>query len=187
MQQAKEIPLIAPINTFGEDFLVSHIRLNWALINPEHDFVVCGSNGFFYSSEGRPWYNPEGCNWQSGTEFTNIGTTPREFASIPDDWDKTVLERPNPANVQMPVSEKINQFIQENGGNERDALNIALARLEVAERVFRQISEAGGALMSERNYICSNSTSALGHADNTIKKMRDLSDSFLDNYPTVLK
>ena len=33
----------------------------------------------------------------------------------------------------MTVSEKINQFIAENGGNERDALNVALTRLELAE------------------------------------------------------
>lgn len=32
----------------------------------------------------------------------------------------------------MTVSEKINQFIAQNGGNERDALNVALARLEIA-------------------------------------------------------
>ena len=32
----------------------------------------------------------------------------------------------------MSVSEKINQFIAENGGNERDALNVALTRLELA-------------------------------------------------------
>lgn len=30
----------------------------------------------------------------------------------------------------MNVSEQINKFIAENGGSERDALNVALARLE---------------------------------------------------------
>ena len=32
----------------------------------------------------------------------------------------------------MTVSEEINKFIAENGGNERDALNVALTRLELA-------------------------------------------------------
>ena len=32
----------------------------------------------------------------------------------------------------MTVSEQIDQFIAENGGNTRDALNVALARLEAA-------------------------------------------------------
>lgn len=76
----------------------------------------------------------------------------------------------------MTVLEKINQFIAENGGNERDALNVALARLEAAERILKQISDADGAF----------STNALTHADNTIQKMRDFADSFLDNYPTVI-
>lgn len=76
----------------------------------------------------------------------------------------------------MNVSKKINQFISENGGNERDALSVALARLEVAERVLRQVSDADGAF----------STSVLTHANNTIQKMRDLADGFLDNYPTVI-
>ena len=33
----------------------------------------------------------------------------------------------------MNTSEKINKFIDENGGNVRDALNVALARLELSE------------------------------------------------------
>lgn len=33
----------------------------------------------------------------------------------------------------MTVSETINQFIAENGGNTRDALNVALTRLEQME------------------------------------------------------
>lgn len=33
----------------------------------------------------------------------------------------------------MSVSEQINQFIAENGGNTRDALNVALTRLEQME------------------------------------------------------
>jgi len=37
----------------------------------------------------------------------------------------------------ITVSEKINIFIAENGGNERDALNVALARLELAEQMFK--------------------------------------------------
>jgi len=32
----------------------------------------------------------------------------------------------------MTVSEQIDQFIAENGGNTRDALNVALTRLEAA-------------------------------------------------------
>lgn len=32
----------------------------------------------------------------------------------------------------MTVSEQIDQFIAENGGNTRDALNVALTRLELA-------------------------------------------------------
>lgn len=32
----------------------------------------------------------------------------------------------------MTISEQIDQFITENGGNTRDALNVALARLELA-------------------------------------------------------
>ena len=32
----------------------------------------------------------------------------------------------------MTVSEQIDQFIAENGGNTRDALNVALCRLEAA-------------------------------------------------------
>lgn len=76
----------------------------------------------------------------------------------------------------MTVSDKLNQFIAENGGNERDALNVALARLEVAEKALRQISDADGAF----------NTNALTHADNTIQKMRDLADSFLDNYDSVI-
>jgi hypothetical protein len=32
----------------------------------------------------------------------------------------------------MSVSEQIDQFIAENGGNTRDALNVALTRLETA-------------------------------------------------------
>lgn len=32
----------------------------------------------------------------------------------------------------MSVSEQIDQFISENGGNTRDALNVALTRLEAA-------------------------------------------------------
>ena len=39
----------------------------------------------------------------------------------------------NNNNCLLTVSEKINQFIAENGGNERDALNVALAKLELAE------------------------------------------------------
>ena len=31
------------------------------------------------------------------------------------------------------VSSKIDKFIAENGGNERDALNVALARIEILE------------------------------------------------------
>jgi glutamate 5-kinase len=72
----------------------------------------------------------------------------------------------------MNVSEKINQFISENGGNERDALNIALARLEAAEQVLLQISDADGAY----------STNPLTHADNTICSMRNLAVDFLDKY-----
>jgi len=34
----------------------------------------------------------------------------------------------------MNTSEKINKFISENGGNTRDALNVALARLEACEK-----------------------------------------------------
>lgn len=37
----------------------------------------------------------------------------------------------------MKVSEQIDQFIAENGGNERDALNVALARLEQATRLLK--------------------------------------------------
>lgn len=33
----------------------------------------------------------------------------------------------------MTVSEKINQFIAENGGNEKEALNVALSKLERIE------------------------------------------------------
>lgn len=33
----------------------------------------------------------------------------------------------------MSVSKKIDQFIADNGGNVRDALNVALTRLELAE------------------------------------------------------
>lgn len=39
----------------------------------------------------------------------------------------------------MTVSEKINQFIAENGGNERDALNVALTRLELANEQLEYI------------------------------------------------
>ncbi len=34
----------------------------------------------------------------------------------------------------MTVSEQLEKFIAENGGNERDALNVALGRLELAEK-----------------------------------------------------
>ena len=42
----------------------------------------------------------------------------------------------------MTVSEKINQFIAENGGNERDALNVALARLELATEQLECLKKA---------------------------------------------
>lgn len=76
----------------------------------------------------------------------------------------------------MTVSEKIDKFVSENGGTMRDALNIALTRLEFAERILVQVSEADGTF----------STNALTHADNTIQKMRDLADSYIDNFPTVI-
>jgi len=34
----------------------------------------------------------------------------------------------------MTTTEKIDKFIAENGGNERDALNVALARLEACQK-----------------------------------------------------
>lgn len=42
----------------------------------------------------------------------------------------------------MTVSEKINQFIAENGGNERDALNVALTRLELATEQLEYLKKA---------------------------------------------
>jgi len=39
----------------------------------------------------------------------------------------------------FPVTEEIDQFIKENGGNARDALNVALARLEILKRKLKTI------------------------------------------------
>ena len=39
----------------------------------------------------------------------------------------------------MKVSQQIDQFIAENGGNERDALNVALARLELANNTINAL------------------------------------------------
>ena len=39
----------------------------------------------------------------------------------------------------MSVSEKLNKFIAENGGNARDALNVALARLELSDARLESI------------------------------------------------
>jgi hypothetical protein len=39
----------------------------------------------------------------------------------------------------MSVSEQIDQFIAENGGNTRDALNVALTRLEVLEAKYAEL------------------------------------------------
>ncbi len=46
----------------------------------------------------------------------------------------------------MTVSEQLEKFIAENGGNERDALNVALARLELAEK---QLSDDAWRIDSE--------------------------------------
>ena len=76
----------------------------------------------------------------------------------------------------MNVSQQIDQFIEQNGGNARDALNVALARLDAARSILQQISDADA----------SNSPSAITHADDTIQMMRDLADSFLDYYNSVI-
>jgi len=50
----------------------------------------------------------------------------------------------------MNVTEHLNQFIAENGGNARDALNVALARLARAEETI-------GALQGAFDYVdCAN-------------------------------
>lgn len=46
----------------------------------------------------------------------------------------------------MTVSEQLEKFIAENGGNERDALNVALASLELAEK---QLSDDAWRIDSE--------------------------------------
>lgn len=46
---------------------------------------------------------------------------------------------------RLTVSQQIDQFIAENGGNERDALNVALARLEQATRLL----ESGNVVVSQ--------------------------------------
>jgi len=38
------------------------------------------------------------------------------------------------------ISEEINKFIEENGGNARDALNVALARLWLAEHIYGEVT-----------------------------------------------
>lgn len=43
----------------------------------------------------------------------------------------------------MSITEKIDQFIAENGGNTRDALNVALARLEAAEAKILEEVDSG--------------------------------------------
>ena len=42
----------------------------------------------------------------------------------------------------MNVTKQLNQFIAENGSNARDALNVALARLAVAERKLGEFQVA---------------------------------------------
>jgi len=41
----------------------------------------------------------------------------------------------------MKVSEQIDSFIEQNGGNCRDALNVALARLEIMEAALDRIEK----------------------------------------------
>lgn len=76
----------------------------------------------------------------------------------------------------MTISEKINKFIDENRRSERDALNVALSRLERAETALRQITETDGTF----------SASTLEHANNTIAKMRAIADSYIKTTPTVI-
>jgi hypothetical protein len=41
----------------------------------------------------------------------------------------------------MNITEKLNEFIAANGGSERDALNVALTRLEISEQFVRELRE----------------------------------------------
>ena len=49
----------------------------------------------------------------------------------------------------MSVSEQINQFIANNGGNERDALNVALARLEIASELLQDYNQWEADIINE--------------------------------------
>lgn len=51
--------------------------------------------------------------------------------------------------MEMNVTEQINKFVEENGGNERDALNVALTRLDQKQRAI-ELHEAEIAQLKAR-------------------------------------
>ena len=72
----------------------------------------------------------------------------------------------------MTVSETIDQFIAENGGNTRDALNVALTRLEQMEMTLAAV-RANAQMEVTKAHL--NATRAL--LDILIKNEEDLQES----------
>lgn len=65
----------------------------------------------------------------------------------------------------MSVSEQIDQFIAENGGNTRDALNVALARLDLAQREIQSLKDEKEVIRKEYAAIINR---AYSHSDSDV-------------------